>query len=144
MHKKPPVKFKNMQHKFFDYKWLPPPPLWKFYKNYQHHIWLHICRYEGQIVWNTCRWYPEKGAILRGRGSGWKAVWNFPENSSVLVPSSVPYIVMITDGVTKADEFPEHFKGGGGGGTQKQLLQSVTCFDFSQYNYWKNTPWILI
>ena len=28
-------------------------------------------------------------------------------------------------------------------GIQKCLLQSVSCFDFSQYNCWKNTSWTL-
>ena len=28
-------------------------------------------------------------------------------------------------------------------GIQKCLLQSASCFDFSQYNCWKNIPWTL-
>ena len=43
-----------------------------------------------------------------GRGWGSKAVWNFSENSSVLVPSPVS---MGTDGVTET-EFSEHFQRG--------------------------------
>ena len=49
-------------------------------------------------------------------GWGSKAVWHFSENSSV----------------------------SSWGGIQKCLLQSMSCFDFSQYNCWQNKPWILI
>ena len=44
------------------------------------------------------------------------------------------------DGVTKTDEFSEHSQLGG---IQRCLLQSVSCFDLSQYNCWKNIPWTL-
>ena len=30
-----------------------------------------------------------------------------------------------------------------GGGTQKCFLQSMSCFDFSQYHCWKSIPWTL-
>ena len=55
------------------------------------HGCIYASRYEGQIVWNTCNWFPEKGTILKGGGWRSKVVWNFSENSSVLVPWSDPF-----------------------------------------------------
>ena len=46
---------------------------------------IYARRYEGQIVWNACRWFPEIWTILRGGGWGSIAVWNLSENPSDLV-----------------------------------------------------------
>ena len=46
--------------------WLPPPHFWKiilqfFYNGYGCK---YARRYEGEIVWNECTWFPEIGTIL--------------------------------------------------------------------------------
>ena len=72
---------------------LRPPP--SFSENYYYKFLVNgygrICarRYEGQIVWNACTWYPEIGTILRV-GVGVKCRWNLSENSSDLAPPSFP------------------------------------------------------
>ena len=91
---------------------------------------------KGWIVWNAGTWFPEIGTILRGGGWGSTAVWNLSQNSSDLVAWSV-----LKKSITKRhfitihfqsriDEFSEKFQRGVG--VQKCLLQSVSCFDFSE------------
>ena len=37
---------------------------------------VYVRRYDGQIVWNACTWFPELGTILRGRGH-WMTIPKF-------------------------------------------------------------------
>ena len=73
---------------------IPSPPLPLFTKLYCKFFMTSLVayarRYDGQIVWNVCTWFPEIGTILRGGGWGSTAVWNLSGNSSVSVPWPVP------------------------------------------------------
>ena len=73
----------------------PSTPLPHFRK-----IMLHIAhdrygciyarRYDGQLMWNACTWFPEIGTSLRSGGWGSTALWNLSKNSSDLVARPVP------------------------------------------------------
>ena len=60
----------------------PPPPLifgklcCKLFYNGLGRIYAN--RYDGQIVWNACTWFPEIGTILRGGGGGQLPFGTFP------------------------------------------------------------------
>ena len=72
----------------------PPPSFWSimFQIVYDRYCCIYARRYDGQIVWNACTWFPEIGTILRGEGWGSTAVWNLSENSSNLVAWSISYL----------------------------------------------------
>ena len=57
---------------------------------YDRYGCFHARRYDFQLAWNTCTWFPEIGTTLRVVGWGSTAVWNLFKNSSDLVAWPVP------------------------------------------------------
>ena len=58
----------------------PPPHFRKMFQIvYDIYDCIYARRYDGQIVWNACTWFPEIGTTLRGGGGGQLPFGTFPK-----------------------------------------------------------------